>query len=215
MVGNEQQQSQLSKSRASSRARTPTCGPLTLVVSETPSHTEEQIRKKIHFFSSVFSAKFTTVSSNVNNKVSRLVEFSPKSLRFTFKNKANIFDFWIFVNSVICQSPMMYQNEPTFEIDILWDWNRGIVEISSSKLLKKWWTKLERQYWNCFFYLTLYRVTPFVQTFELLSQAEKKQRMLKLSKFTRWKLFSLKMVKSCHFVNFLSFDNRFFLLSLK
>ena len=93
MVGNEQQQSQLSKSRASSRARTPTCGPLTLVVSETPSHTEEQIRKKIHFFSSVFSAKFTTVSSNVNNKVSRLVEFSPKSLRFTFKNKANIFDF--------------------------------------------------------------------------------------------------------------------------
>ena len=93
MARNEQQQSQLSKFRDSSRARTLTCGPLTLVVSETPSHTEEQIRKKIQFFSSVFSAEFTTVSSNVNNKVSRLVEFSLKLLRFTFKNNTNIFDF--------------------------------------------------------------------------------------------------------------------------
>ena len=118
MGGNEYQQSQLSKSRGSTRARTPTCGPLTLVVSETPSHTEEQIRKKIQFFSSVFSAKFTTVSSNVNNKVSRLVEFSSKSLRFAFNNKANISNFLIFVNSVICQSPMIYQSETGFEIEI-------------------------------------------------------------------------------------------------
>ena len=34
------------------------------------------------------------------------------------------------------------------EKSILWEWNRDIVEISSSKWLTKWWMKLERQIWN-------------------------------------------------------------------
>ena len=44
---------------------------------------------------------------------------------------------------------MMYQNEPRFEREIYFrEWNRDIVEISSSKWLTKWWMKLERQIWN-------------------------------------------------------------------
>ena len=52
-------------------------------------------------------------------------------------------------------------------------------------------------------------VSPWIMWF--ISSSQKKSLLSNLSKFTGWQLFSLKMVKSCHFDYFLSFGKSIFL----